>query len=225
MTAEAKASGAPPEAPRDCPLCPRLVAYRAANAAKHPGWFNGAVPSWGDAPDAVRLLVIGLAPGVSGANRTGRPFTGDAAGDLLYETLIARGLASGPYERRPDDALTLHGTMITNAVRCVPPENKPTGGEARMCRAFLLARIAALPRLAALLCLGKISHDSTLRSLGARVATHPFGHEAEYALEGPNGPLTLVSSYHCSRYNTNTGKLTPAMFERAVARAAAAAGL
>ena len=225
MTAETEASGPPPEAPRDCPLCPRLVAYRAANAAKHPRWFNGAVPSWGDAPDAVRLLVIGLAPGVSGANRTGRPFTGDAAGDLLYGTLIARGLASGPYERRPDDALTLHGTMITNAVRCVPPENKPTGGEARACRPYLLARMAALPQLRALLCLGKISHDSTLRSLGARVATHPFGHETEYALEGPNGPLTLVSSYHCSRYNTNTGKLTPAMFERAVARAKAAAGL
>ena len=181
------------------------------------------MPSWGDAPGRVRLLVIGLAPGVSGANRTGRPFTGDWAGDLLYATLIAQGLATGPYERRPDDALALHGVMITNAVRCVPPQNKPTGGEANACRPYLVARMAALPNLRALLCLGKISHDSTLRALGARVAGHPFGHETEYELHGPGGPLTLVSSYHCSRYNTNTGKLTPAMFASAVARAKRAA--
>ena len=214
---------APPEAPKDCPRCPRLVAYREANAAKHPDWFNGAVPSWGDAPGRVRLLVIGLAPGVTGANRTGRPFTGDWAGDLLYETLIAQGLATGPYERHPDDALALRGVMITNAVRCVPPRNKPTGAEGNACRPYLTARVAALPNLRALLCLGKISHDSTLRALGARVASHPFGHETEYDLDGPNGPLALVSSYHCSRYNTNTGKLTPEMFAGAVARAKRAA--
>ena len=213
----------PPEAPADCPLCPRLVAYRRDNEARHPDWFNGAVPSWGDEDAA--LLVVGLAPGVQGANRTGRPFTGDWAGDLLYATLLDQGLASGTYERRPDDTLGLRGVMITNAVRCVPPENKPTGGEATTCRPFLAARIATLPGLRALLCLGKISHDSTLRALGARVAAHPFGHETAYGLEGPNGALTLVSSYHCSRYNTNTGKLTEAMFAGAVATAKRAAGL
>ena len=216
---------APAEPPRDCPLCPRLVAYREANAAAHPDWFNGAVPSWGDAAGAVRLLIVGLAPGVRGANRTGRVFTGDWAGDLLYGTLIAQGLAVGPYEREPGDALALHGVMITNAVRCVPPENKPTGAEGNQCRPFLAARIAALPRLRALLCLGKIAHDSTLRALGARVAAHPFGHERRYDLPGPNGSLALVSSYHCSRYNTNTGLLTDQMFASAVASAKGAAGL
>nr|WP_221401054.1 uracil-DNA glycosylase [Parvularcula dongshanensis] len=217
----------PPEAPPDCPLCPRLVAFREANEAAHPEWFNGAVPSF--APEGgeefVRLLIIGLAPGLQGANKTGRPFTGDYAGDLLYATLIESGLASGPYERRPDDALTLRGVMVTNAVRCVPPQNKPTAQEANTCRGYLQARMAALPNLRALLCLGKISHDSTLRALGARVASHPFGHEASYDLQGPNGPLTLVSSYHCSRYNTNTGVLTEAMFDSAVRRAKSAAGL
>ena len=224
MTADAPPE-LPPEPPSDCPCCPRLVAYRRANAAAHPDWFNGAVPSWGDADGAVRLLIVGLAPGVRGANRTGRVFTGDWAGDLLYGTLMGEGLATGPYDREGNDALALHGVMITNAVRCVPPENKPTGAEGNACRPFLTARIAALPRLRALLCLGKISHDSTLRALGARVAAHPFGHETEYALSGPNGPLALVSSYHCSRYNTNTGLLTEAMFASAVRRAKRAAGL
>ena len=215
----------PPEAPPGCPLCPRLVAYRQENVAQHPEWYNRAVPSWGDEPERVRLLVVGLAPGVQGANRTGRPFTGDWAGDLLYATLLDQGLASGRYERRKGDGLRLHGTMITNAVRCVPPQNKPTAEEVNTCRDFLLARIGALPTLRALLCLGKISHDSTVRALGGRVALHGFAHEAEHTLGGPNGDLALVSSYHCSRYNTNTGKLTAEMFASAVARAKAAAGL
>ena len=212
----------PPEAPPGCPLCPRLVAYRQANTAKEPDWYNRAVPSWGDDAEAVRLLIVGLAPGVSGANRTGRPFTGDWAGDLLYATLLKLGLASGEYLRRPDDTLRLHGVMITNAVRCVPPENKPTASEVNTCRDYLRARIDALPNLSALLCLGKISHDSTVRALGGRVAAMKFGHETRYEMEGG---LTLVSSYHCSRYNTNTGVLTEAMFESAVGSAKAAAGL
>ena len=215
----------PPEAPPGCPLCPRLVAYRQENAAAHPDWFNRAVPSWGDHPEAVRLLVVGLAPGVQGANRTGRPFTGDWAGDLLYATLLDQGLATGTYARSPDDDLRLDGTMITNAVRCVPPQNRPTASEVNTCRNFLAARIAALPNLRALLCLGKISHDSTVRALGGRVAAQKFAHESAYDLDGPNGALTVVSSYHCSRYNTNTGVLTEAMFASAVARAKAAAGL
>ena len=215
----------PPEAPPGCPLCPRLVAYRQENAAAHPDWYNRAVPSWGDEAGAVRLLVVGLAPGVQGANRTGRPFTGDYAGDLLYATLLKLGLASGEYERRKGDTLRLHGVMITNAVRCVPPQNKPTAAEVNTCRDYLRARIAALPGLRALLCLGKVSHDSTVRALGGRVAALRFAHEAAFEMEGPNGPLTLVSSYHCSRYNTNTGLLTEAMFESATARAQRAAGL
>lgn len=215
----------PPEAPPGCPLCPRLVTYRQENAAAHPDWFNRAVPSWGDDPSNVRLLIIGLAPGVQGANRTGRPFTGDWAGDLLYATLLKHDLATGIYDRRADDSLRLRGAMITNAVRCVPPQNKPTAPEVNTCRTFLQARIAALPNLRALLCLGKISHDSTVRGLEGRVAAAPFGHETSYDMTGPNGPLTLVSSYHCSRYNTNTGVLTEAMFESAVGAAKAAAGL
>ncbi|WP_084399974.1 uracil-DNA glycosylase [Henriciella aquimarina] len=206
----------PAEPPVDCSLCPRLVAYRLENAEKHPDWFNGAVPSFGD-PQA-SILVVGLAPGVSGANKTGRPFTGDWAGDLLYATLDKFGLSSGAYDARPDDGLALHDAMITNAVRCVPPANKPVGAEINTCRPFLQARIDALPRLKVLLCLGKIAHDSTVRGLGLKLKDHPFGHESEYTL--PNG-LTLLSSYHCSRYNTNTRRLTPEMFESVFARARA----
>lgn len=198
------------EAPRDCPLCPRLVAYRAENASAEPAWHNAPVDSFGD-PNA-RLLIVGLAPGRTGANRTGRPFTGDWAGDLLYATLETFGYARGRYDRRPDDGLQLHDAMITNAVRCAPPENKPTGAEAANCRPFLAARIEALPRLGAIIALGKIAHDNTLRALGARLAAHPFGHAAEHALSGPGGPMRLFDSYHCSRYNTNTGRLTEAMF-------------
>jgi uracil-DNA glycosylase len=201
------------EAPRDCPQCPRLVSFREANRAAEPDWHNGAVASFGS-PDA-RLLIVGLAPGLKGANRTGRPFTGDYAGDLLYQTLLAFGFARGTYAARPDDGLALQDCMITNAVRCVPPENKPTPAEIATCRPFLAARIAAMPRLAVLMALGRIAHDSTLAALGVRKAAFPFAHGARHEVR-PD--LVLFDSFHCSRYNTNTGKLTPEMF-RAVVRA------
>jgi uracil-DNA glycosylase family 4 len=205
----------PPEPPRDCALCPRLAAYRAEVAAREPDWFNGAVPSFGD-PGA-RLLVVGLAPGVSGANRTGRPFTGDFAGDLLYATLSEHGFANGRFDARPDDGLALTDCMVTNAVRCVPPQNKPVGAEINTCRRFLVARMAALPALRAVVCLGRISHDSLLRALGARLKDHPFAHGAAHELDG----LRVFDSYHCSRYNTNTGRLTPEMFQAVFAQARA----
>ena len=201
------ASSAPPEPPRDCLVCPRLVDFRAATRGNHPGWFNGAVPSFG-APDA-RLLIVGLAPGRAGANRTGRPFTGDFAGELLYPTLLKFGFARGVYDAQPDDGLSLVGAMVTNAVRCVPPKNRPTGAEVRACRDFLAARIRALPGLSHIVTLGRIAHDSTVRALGARLAEHPFGHARASEIDG----LRLRASYHCSRYNTNTGRLTAAMFE------------
>jgi uracil-DNA glycosylase family 4 len=209
-------SSVDPVAPgRDCPLCPRLVAFRAAARAREPTWFNAPVPTFGDA-DA-RLLVVGLAPGLRGANRTGRPFTGDYAGDLLYATLIAHGFASGAYAARPDDGLCLVGTAITNAVRCVPPENKPTGAEIATCRHFLRETVAGLARLQAIVALGRIAHDSVVSALGARRAAAPFRHGAEHRIGG----LTLFDSYHCSRYNTNTGVLTPAMFDAVFGRVAA----
>jgi uracil-DNA glycosylase len=192
---------------RDCPLCPRLVAYRAANRQENPDWFNGPAPSFGDA-DAW-LLVVGLAPGRTGANRTGRPFTGDWAGDLLYATLDKVGLSSGTYKADPADGLSLHGTMVTNAVRCAPPANKPEPSEIAACQPFLRARIDALPKLTHLVCLGKISHDSVVRTLGGKLSAHPFSHSARHEIGG----LTIFDSYHCSRYNTNTGRLTEAMFE------------
>ncbi|WP_340107914.1 uracil-DNA glycosylase [Pikeienuella sp. HZG-20] len=204
-----------PEAPRDCRLCPRLASYRDEVAATHPDWFNGAVASFGD--EEAALLVVGLAPGVAGANRTGRPFTGDYAGDLLYATLSRFGWANGAFAARPDDGLKLTGAMVTNAVRCVPPQNKPVAAEVNQCRDFLTARINALPRLRIIVALGVISHQSTLRALGARVAAHPFRHGARHEVSG----LTLYDSYHCSRYNTNTRRLTTAMFEAVFADARA----
>lgn len=203
------------EAPKECDLCPRLRQFILDQRVKEPDWFNGAVPSFGD-PNA-QLLIIGLAPGLTGANRTGRPFTGDWAGDLLYETLGKFGFSSGTYDRRPDDGLELNQAMITNAVRCVPPQNKPVGAEINQCRPFLIERIRALPDVKVLLCLGKISHDSTVRALGVKLKDHPFGHATEYQIDG----MTLLSSYHCSRYNTNTGRLTAEMFEQVFARARA----
>jgi uracil-DNA glycosylase family 4 len=191
-----------------CGFCPRLSAYRAANAKSEPDWHNAPVPSFG--PITARLLIVGLAPGRGGANRTGRPFTGDYAGDLLYATLLKQGLAQGGYQARKDDGLVLPDCRITNAVRCVPPENKPTPEEARTCGGFLKAEIAAMSRLKVIVSLGKISHDAVVRALGLRQAPYPFAHGAEHAL--PNGTI-LADSYHCSRYNTNTGKLTAAMFE------------
>ncbi len=197
----------PPEAPADCRLCPRLATYRDEVRAKHPDWFNGAVPSFGD--EAASLLVVGLAPGVTGAHKTGRPFTGDYAGDLLYATLHKFGFANAAFDARPDDGLELYNTMITNAVRCVPPQNKPVGAEINTCRPFMMARIAALPELKAIVCLGGISHASLVRGFGARQAAHKFAHQAQHDIDG----YRIFDSYHCSRYNTNTGRLTPEMFE------------
>lgn len=213
---------AAPEAPRDCPLCPRLVDYREAVRAREPSWFNGAVPSFGT--DRAELVIVGLAPGVTGANRTGRPFTGDWAGDLLYATLDKFGFSKGKFAGDPNDGLVLQNAMITNAVRCVPPENKPVGAEINQCRPFLQARLAALPKLKVILCLGKISHDSTLRALGLKVARYPFGHGTKYEVAANGRSVTLLSSYHCSRYNTNTGRLTPEMFEAVFASAKEALG-
>jgi uracil-DNA glycosylase len=193
---------------RDCPLCPRLAAFREAQRTTHPEWFNAPVPPFGG--DDAELLIVGLAPGLRGANRTGRPFTGDHAGGLLYATLRKFGFAVGEYDARPDDGLALSRARITNAVRCVPPQNKPGPGEITACRQFLAVEIAALPRLRAMLALGAIAHDAVLGTLGLRRALFPFAHGAVHPL--PDGKL-LVDSYHCSRLNTNTGKLTVAMFE------------
>jgi uracil-DNA glycosylase family 4 len=197
-------SGAVP--PRDCPLCPRLQALREDTRKLHPDWFNAPVPSFG--PVSARLLIVGLAPGLQGANRTGRPFTGDYAGDLLYETLLRFGFARGTYRARIDDGLELVDARIANAVSCVPPENKPTGGEIATCRRFLTATIAEMSMLRAIVALGRIAHESTVAALGARRASAPFGHGRTVQL----GTVRLFSSYHCSRYNTNTGVLTPEMF-------------
>ncbi len=205
--------GPPAEPPRDCPLCPRLVAYRAENRAAHPDWWNGPAPSFGD-PDA-RLLIVGLAPGRAGANRTGRPFTGDYAGVLLYETLIKTGFARGRYQARPDDGLELIGCMITNAVRCAPPANRPEPGEEAACRPFLAARIATLPRLQVIVSLGEVARRNVLKALGLTASAGESGHGASCAA----GPYTLINSYHCSRLNTNTGRLTPPMFEAIFERA------
>jgi len=204
-----------PEPPRDCPICPRLVAYRAANAAAHPDWFNGPAPSWGD-PEA-RLLVAGLAPGRTGANRTGRPFTGDHAGWLLYATLGKLGFAQGTYDPDGDDDLALVDCMISNAVRCAPPGNKPEGSEESNCRPFLTARIAALPRLKVIVTLGDVSRRNVLKALGLKASAGLPGHGTEFQA----GPYVVLNSYHCSRLNTNTGRLTPAMFEAVFERARA----
>jgi len=190
----------------NCPLCPRLAAYRAENRAEHPDWFNGPAPSFGD-PDS-RQLVVGLAPGRQGANRTGRPFTGDFAGILLYETLMASGFARGSYEARPDDCLELVDCMVTNAVRCAPPGNRPLPIEESTCRPFLAAQIAALPRLAVIVTLGDVARRNVLKALGVPASAGTGGHGAETVVAG----LKLINSYHCSRLNTNTGRLTPEMF-------------
>ena len=200
------------EPPRDCLLCPRLAAYRAANAKAFPDYFNAPAPSFGQA--TARLLIVGLAPGLHGANRTGRPFTGDYAGALLYETLKKFGFARGLYDARADDGLVLIDAMITNAVRCAPPENKPTPAEIRTCRRFLHDRINALPQLAAIVCLGRIAHDQTLAALALKPKAAPFAHGTQHALPGG---LMIFDSYHCSRYNTNTKRLTADMFERVFA--------
>ena len=196
-----------PEAPRLCSLCPRLVSFRDDNQRDEPDWFNGAVPSFGKSN--AQLLIVGLAPGRNGANRTGRPFTGDYAGDLLYATLLEFGFAKGTYDARPDDGLSLVNAMITNAVRCVPPQNKPTPEEISTCRPFFEARLAALPKLRILLALGRIAHDQTLATLKLRKAEFPFAHGRRHAVYPK---LVLYDSFHCSRYNTNTGRLSVDMF-------------
>jgi uracil-DNA glycosylase len=204
----------------DCPLCPRLVAFRHENRREHPAWFNGPVPTFG--PRDARLLIVGLAPGLRGANRTGRPFTGDFAGDLLYSTLLKFGLAKGTYEQRRDDTLQLVGCAIANAVRCVPPQNKPLPDEMARCRPFLAATIAGMPDLAKIVALGRIAHDSVVKALGGKLSTHPFGHGRQHALAQEKRQIALFDSYHCSRYNTNTGVLTEAMFHALFAEVCAA---
>lgn len=203
----------PAEPPRDCPRCPRLVAYREKNAAEHPDWWNGPAPSWGD-PNG-RLLVAGLAPGRTGANRTGRPFTGDHAGFLLYATLKKSGFATGTYDPNGNDDLRLIDCMISNAVRCAPPGNKPQIDEENSCRPFLAARLAALPRLKVIVTLGDVSRRNVLKALGLKASAGLPGHGTEFRA----GPYVVLNSYHCSRLNTNTGRLTSEMFEAVFDRA------
>ncbi len=198
--------------PRDCPLCPRLVAYRRANQATHPDWFNGPVPSWG--PVSAPLLIVGMAPGVKGANRTGRPFTGDHAGMLLYATLLKSGLAGGSYAADPADGLTLTGCRIANAVRCVPPANLPEPREVTTCNGFLAGELRSMPRLRIVLALGVLAHAAVLRACGVPASRIRFRHGALHDL--PDG-LVLANSYHVSRYNTSTGRLTSEMFEAVIA--------
>jgi uracil-DNA glycosylase len=195
----------------DCPRCPRLVEFRKSWRSKEPTWFNAPVPSFGSI--GARLLIVGLAPGLQGANRTGRPFTGDYAGVLLYETLLQYNFARGAYGANPDDGLTLTDCRITNAVRCVPPENKPTPAEIAACREFLKATIGEMKNLRAILALGRVAHDSVLTALAVTRSAVPFKHGGKRKLDR----LTLFSSYHCSRYNTNTGVLTPEMFRKVFA--------
>jgi len=201
---------------RDCLLCPRLAGFREAQRAKFPDWFNAPVPSFG--PDSAELLIVGLAPGLRGANRTGRPFTGDYAGDLLYRSLQKFGFASGDYAAHAQDGLVLRRARITNAVRCVPPQNRPEPAEIAACGRFLAAEFARLPKLKAILALGSIAHNAVLAVKALRRAAYPFAHGAMHEL--PDG-LVLADSYHCSRLNTNTGKLTAAMFEEVIAALAA----
>ena len=205
-------AGRSTKAGRDCPRCPRLVAFRQTWREREPSWFNAPVPSFG--PLDARLLIVGLAPGLRGANRTGRPFTGDYAGDLLYGTLKEFGFARGEFAARADDSLELVDARITNAVRCVPPENKPTPLEIATCREFLTPTIREMPRLHAIVALGRIAHDTVVRALGSKPSAAAFAHGACATI----GAITVFSSYHCSRYNTNTGVLTPAMFHAVFAK-------
>ncbi len=199
------------EPPADCSLCPRLLEFREESAAQNPDWFNGAVPSFGR--EGSRLLIVGLAPGLQGANRTGRPFTGDYAGDLLYATLDEMGFSKGTYAKTASDGLKLKDCMITNAVRCVPPQNKPTTQEIKTCRGFFSARLQSLKNLRVMLALGRVAHDQTLATLGLKKSSFPFAHGARHEVTGlDEKPLILFDSFHCSRYNTNTGRLTTDMF-------------
>jgi len=203
-----KPGAAPREPDADCPLCPRLAGFRAVNTVRDPRWHNAPVASFGDL--GARLLIVGLAPGLKGANATGRPFTGDYAGDLLYATLAKFGLAEGTYGAAADDGLRLVDCRITNAVRCVPPGNRPTGVETKACGPFLAAEIAAMTRLRAVLALGTVAHGAVLAAVGERKNAYKFAHGTVRPLASG---VMLADSYHCSRYNTNTGRLTEAMFE------------
>ena len=203
----------------DCGLCPRLAGFRDENRRKWPNWHNGPVPSFGDL--SARLLIVGLAPGLRGANATGRPFTGDWAGDLLYDTLLAEGFATGTYRERADDGLALVDARIGNAVRCVPPANRPTPAEAKACRPFLMAEMSAMPQTRAILAIGGFAHDQVLAAMGLRKADFPFAHGARHQLR-PG--LAMIDSYHCSRLNTNTGRLTAAMFAAVVRQCRAELG-
>jgi uracil-DNA glycosylase family 4 len=202
------------EPSRDCPLCPRLAAYRETVRTEQPDWWNAPVPAWGD-PDAW-LVIVGLAPGKQGANRTGRPFTGDGSGALLFRALANHGLASGDYEGTPEDSLKLNGAMILNAVKCLPPQNKPVPEEIRTCRRFLEGQVAALPNARIFVALGQVAHQSAVKIMGGRLPKCRFAHLAEHRV--PDGRL-LIDSYHCSRYNQNTGRLTDEMFDAVFARA------
>lgn len=211
----ALSSGREPEP--DCSLCPRLVDWRESARAAEPQWHNAPVPNFA-APD-VRALIVGLAPGLRGANRTGRPFTGDFAGDLLYATLLEFGFADGEYRGCAEDNLRLKGCAITNAVRCAPPQNKPTPREINTCRPFLAATIAALPDLCAIVALGRIAHESAVRALGWKLSSFPFAHGVEHvAPRAAASTISVFDSYHCSRYNTNTGVLTAQMFRGVFAK-------
>ncbi len=206
MAKPASAPLGPAEPGRNCPLCPRLVAFREEWREREPTWHNAPVSTFG--PDDARLLIVGLAPGLRGANRTGRPFTGDYAGVLLYQTMLAFGFARGTYDARPDDRLELVDAAISNGVRCVPPENKPLPVEINTCRQFLTATMATMTDVKAILCLGRIAHDTALAALGVKRSAAAFGHGARHEVGG----FALFDSFHCSRYNTNTGRLTEAMF-------------
>lgn len=203
--------------PHDCPLCPRLADFRQQNAALYPQFFNGPVPAFG--PLAAPLLIVGLAPGLKGANATGRPFTGDYAGDILYDALKKYGFASGTYNKTRDDGLELHNCRITNGVRCVPPENKPETSEITSCNRFLRAEMAAMPNLQLVLSLGSISHQAVLRACGLKLATAKFTHGAVHQVRPTfrKAPLLLADTYHTSRYNMNTGVLTVEMFDKIIA--------
>jgi uracil-DNA glycosylase family 4 len=205
--------------PRNCPLCPRLFEFRQRNREAFPDFFNGPVHSFGTL--GARLLIVGLGPGLKGANRTGRPFTGDYAGELLYGSLKRHGLTRGDFKARPDDGLELLGVRITNAVRCVPPENKPLPIEINTCRQFLTAEITAMRNLRAVLALGQIAHQSVISMLRLKKKDHAFGHGSQHEHQG----LVILGSYHCSRYNTNTGVLTQEMFDTVMGEAKSAAGL
>lgn len=209
---------------KNCQLCPRLYSFIDEKRSEYPEFYNGAVPAFGSLDAS--LLVVGLAPGLKGANATGRPFTGDYAGDVLYPALVRAGLARGVYDKRPDDGLELLGVRITNAVRCVPPENKPVGAEVNQCNDFLRQEMLAMPNLKLLISLGGISHKAILRALGQKQSTFKFAHAAEHSIKIPeqDRSVLLLNSYHTSRYNMNTGRLTEDMFEGIVKRAAQIVG-